>query len=83
MEVGHLKIIRPLALLEMIRRMNSGPLPEIWLAVGSQDLYGDETLARVAEDAAVVAGALDADTAVPVRVVPTPVLCDSSSMNEL
>ena len=60
--------------------MNSGPLPEIWLAVGQSGFrYGDETLARVAEDAAVVAGALDADTAVPVRVVPTPVLCDSSS----
>jgi L-arabinose isomerase len=42
---------------------------EIWLLTGSQHLYGEEALRRVAADAAEVATGLDAAPAVPVRVV--------------
>ncbi|MEO1498340.1 MAG: L-arabinose isomerase [Planctomycetota bacterium] len=45
---------------------------EVWLAVGSQHLYGEETLANVAADARVVAQALDAAAELPVRVVREP-----------
>ena len=55
---------------------------EVWLAVGSQDLYGEQTLARVDADAAEVAGNLDAHAAIPVRVVAKPVLSDGSSITE-
>ena len=47
---------------------------ELWLATGSQHLYGPETLERVAEHARQIARALDAAPAVPVRVVWKPVL---------
>ena len=47
---------------------------ELWLATGSQHLYGPETLERVAEHARTIARALDDAPAVPVRVVWKPVL---------
>jgi L-arabinose isomerase len=56
---------------------------EVWLAVGSQDLYGEQTLADVDADAAEAAGALDTAAAIPVRVLSKPVLRDSSSILNL
>jgi L-arabinose isomerase len=50
---------------------------EVWFLTGSQDLYGEETLAQVAEQSQEVARALDASSDVPVRVVWKPVLKDS------
>jgi L-arabinose isomerase len=47
---------------------------ELWLATGSQHLYGPETLERVADHARAIARALDDSPAVPVRVVWKPVL---------
>jgi L-arabinose isomerase len=44
---------------------------EFWFIVGSQDLYGEETLNKVAEHARIMAGELDAD--LPCRVVLKPV----------
>ncbi|MBD5780548.1 L-arabinose isomerase [Pelagicoccus sp. NFK12] len=42
---------------------------EVWLVVGSQHLYGPETLKQVAADSQVVADSLDSDPNVPVKVV--------------
>lgn len=42
---------------------------EVWLVVGSQHLYGPETLKQVAADSQVVADSLDGDKNVPVKVV--------------
>ena len=50
---------------------------EVWFFTGSQDLYGEETLAQVAEQSQEVARALDASSDVPVKVVWKPVLKDS------
>jgi L-arabinose isomerase len=53
---------------------------EIWFVTGSQTLYGDETLRRVAEQSAQVAAHLDGG---PVRIVWKPVLTDSESIRRL
>jgi L-arabinose isomerase len=50
---------------------------EVWFLTGSQDLYGEETLAQVAEQSQEVARALDASSDVPVKVVWKPVLKES------
>ncbi|WP_129715812.1 L-arabinose isomerase [Pedobacter sp. SYP-B3415] len=47
---------------------------ELWFLTGSQHLYGEETLARVAEHAQQVAAALDASARIPVRIVWKPVV---------
>jgi L-arabinose isomerase len=56
---------------------------EIWLAVGSQDLYGGDVLAQVDAHGREVAGALDAAVAIPMRVVAKPVLRDAASITAL
>jgi L-arabinose isomerase len=53
---------------------------EVWFLTGSQDLYGEETLAQVAEQSQEVARALDASSDVPVKVVWKPVLKDSAAI---
>src|SRR5690349_1349898 len=53
---------------------------EIWFVTGSQDLYGEETLAQVAEQSQAVAEGL---SGLPVRVVWKPVLKDSDSIRRL
>ena len=47
---------------------------EVWFLTGSQHLYGPETLQQVAWQSAQIAGALEAASAVPVRIVWKPVL---------
>jgi len=42
---------------------------EVWLVVGSQHLYGPETLKQVEADSTIVAESLDSDPKVPVKVV--------------
>ncbi|HTS73756.1 MAG TPA: L-arabinose isomerase, partial [Gaiellaceae bacterium] len=42
---------------------------EVWLLAGSQEMYGRSVLQAVEEHAREVAAALDADEAIPVRVV--------------
>ncbi len=42
---------------------------EIWFVTGSQHLYGDETLKKVAEHSQQIAKAFDNDKRIPVRVV--------------
>jgi len=48
--------------------------PEIWFLTGSQHLYGEQTLKKVAEDSRRIAASLDASGKLPVRVVWKPVL---------
>src|SRR6187551_71834 len=47
---------------------------EVWFITGSQHLYGEETLKKVAEHAQEVADALDQAEKIPVRVVYKPVV---------
>ncbi|SDN08649.1 L-arabinose isomerase [Actinomyces ruminicola] len=53
---------------------------EIWFLTGSQDLYGEETLAQVADQSRQVAAWLDAADAIPVRIVWKPVLKDRDAI---
>lgn len=53
---------------------------EIWFLTGSQDLYGEQTLAQVAEQSQQVAAWLDEAEAVPVRIVWKPVLKERDSI---
>src|SRR3954468_19579000 len=47
---------------------------EAWFVTGSQFLYGEETLKKVAEHSAEIAKALDSSSAIPVKIVFKPVL---------
>lgn len=42
---------------------------ELWLVTGSQHLYGEETLKKVAEHSKIIASSLNNDLAVPVKIV--------------
>lgn len=53
---------------------------EIWFLTGSQDLYGQETLAQVAEQSQQVAAWLDQADSVPVTIVWKPVLTERDSV---
>jgi L-arabinose isomerase len=55
----------------------------VWFVTGSQHLYGEETLARVAEQSRGIAGVLAAAAEVPVRVVWKPVLTDPDGIRRL
>jgi L-arabinose isomerase len=56
---------------------------EAWFVTGSQHLYGPETLQKVAEHAAAIAGALGASQSIPVKIVCRPVMTSSESIHEL
>jgi L-arabinose isomerase len=47
---------------------------EVWFLTGSQHLYGDEALQRVAENAKTIATALGAASEIPLKVVYKPIL---------
>ncbi len=42
---------------------------EIWFVVGSQELYGEETLRKVAEHSQIIAKGLDVSSHIPVKIV--------------
>jgi L-arabinose isomerase len=56
---------------------------EVWFVTGSQDLYGPETLAQVAEDSRAIAGALAGSPQIPVNVVFKPVLTTPDAIHSL
>ncbi|HUH21946.1 MAG TPA: L-arabinose isomerase, partial [Gaiellaceae bacterium] len=56
---------------------------EVWFLTGSQDLYGDEALRQVDDHAREVAGSLDADAGIPVRVVHKPVVKSPESIRQV
>jgi L-arabinose isomerase len=53
---------------------------EVWFVTGSQALYGDDALDAVAEHASEIAHALDDAEAIPVLVVPKPVVTTSEAI---
>jgi L-arabinose isomerase len=53
---------------------------EVWFVTGSQALYGDEVLGKVAAHAAEIAHALDDADVIPVRVVAKPVVTTSDAI---
>lgn len=56
---------------------------EIWFLTGSQELYGPDTLAQVAEQSQEVARVLDASPDVPVHVVWKPVLTSADAIRRV
>jgi L-arabinose isomerase len=56
---------------------------ELWFATGSMLLYGDEVLRQVAEDGRSIALGLDASPAIPVPIVPKPVLTTPEAIHSL
>ena len=56
---------------------------EAWFITGSQHLYGDETLKRVAEDSKRIARALDSAIRVPVKIVYKDVLTTHEAISNL
>ncbi|GAB4142403.1 L-arabinose isomerase [Thermopirellula anaerolimosa] len=53
---------------------------ELWFVTGSQTLYGEETLKKVADNARAVAAGLDAAAEIPVRVVYQPPVTDPQAV---
>ena len=53
---------------------------EAWFVTGSQALYGDDVLRAVAAHATEIARALDDSDAIPVRIVPRPVVTDADAI---
>jgi len=56
---------------------------EVWFVTGSQDLYGPDTLKKVAVHSQEIAQALDAAPAVPVKVVFKKVLTTPDAVSAL
>ncbi|QIK82563.1 L-arabinose isomerase [Sanguibacter sp. HDW7] len=56
---------------------------EIWFLTGSQELYGPDTLAQVAQQSQEVARVLDASPDVPARVVWKPVLTTADAIRRV
>jgi L-arabinose isomerase len=56
---------------------------EFWFIVGSQDLYGDETLAMVAEHARIMADELNKDSAIPCTVLLKPVAKSADGIRKI
>jgi L-arabinose isomerase len=55
---------------------------EIWFLTGSQGLYGEDTLAQVAEQSREIAATLDAADSIPVKIVWKPTLTDRDAIRE-
>jgi L-arabinose isomerase len=56
---------------------------ELWFLTGSQGLYGEDTLAQVAEQSQEIFRTLEAAGDIPVRIVWKPVLKDSESIRRM
>lgn len=56
---------------------------EVWFVTGSQHLYGEETLKRVAEDAQKIVQGLTETAKIPVNIVYKPVLTTSQDIRNL
>ena len=56
---------------------------EVWFITGSQHLYGDETLKRVAEDAQKITKVLSDSSLIPVNIIYKPVLTTPQEIYKL
>ncbi|MBN2341836.1 MAG: L-arabinose isomerase [Deltaproteobacteria bacterium] len=63
--------------------MDNQKTKEIWFLTGSQHLYGDETLQKVAENSKQVSEALDRSGKIPAKVVWKPVLTGPDAIAEI
>jgi L-arabinose isomerase len=53
---------------------------ELWFLTGSQELYGEETLRRVAEHSRTIAESFDRSNRIPTRIVAKPTLTDPDAI---
>jgi len=56
---------------------------EVWFVTGSQHLYGQETLDKVAQHSAEIVAGLSASSSIPVRIVNKPVLTTPDAIYDL
>jgi L-arabinose isomerase len=56
---------------------------DLWFVTGSQELYGSETLAKVAEHSQEIAQAMNRSPFIPVNVIFKPVLTNTDSIHQL
>ena len=56
---------------------------ELWFVTGSQHLYGEQALARVAEHAKEIAQSLDSAGAIPMKIVQKPVLTTAEAIRDV
>jgi L-arabinose isomerase len=63
--------------------MSSTKTQEVWFLTGSQELYGQETLNKVAEHSREIAAYLDAQGKLPVRVVWKPTLKGPDAITQM
>jgi len=63
--------------------MNDRNVQEVWFLTGSQELYGQETLDKVAEHSLVIAAHLDGEGRLPVRVVWKPTLKSADAIAQM
>ena len=56
---------------------------EVWFVAGSQDLYGEETLRQVEEQAKQIALAINEQPEIPVTVIYKPVLTSAAAIRDL
>lgn len=63
--------------------MKAMPQYQVWFVTGSQDLYGPETLQKVAEHSREIAAALDQSDTIPVHVEFKPVLTNPDAIHQL
>jgi len=63
--------------------MNDFSQLEVWFVTGSQHLYGAEALAQVAENSRKIASALDAEAAIPFKIVFKPVMTTADEIRGL
>ncbi|MGX1274873.1 L-arabinose isomerase [Streptomyces phaeoluteigriseus] len=61
----------------------ASPPREIWFLTGSQGLYGEATLAQVAEQSRAICAVLNGDSGILLPVVWKPVLADASAIRRL
>ncbi|MGD2155423.1 MAG: L-arabinose isomerase [Anaerolineales bacterium] len=56
---------------------------EVWFVTGSQNLYGEDVLAQVAEDSQIIVKGLNESSEIPVKVVMESVLTTQEAIHEL
>ena len=70
-------------MLEMEAFMNKIKTYKFWFATGSQDLYGEECLKKVAEHSKIIVDNLNNSNNLPFEIVWKPTLLDSGSIRRL
>lgn len=53
---------------------------ELWFVTGSQELYGDEVLAMVADNSRQIVSGLNGSSDIPLQIVPKPVMSNGDSI---